>query len=175
MLAGNGKQGKRSKAANIAYLQGIVAARLHFDEVLRILVPVTQWWHERAIRKTLDERYENHADIARPDFGSSSRVSGFRAATAIPAGRKIKTISTRSNVTSRWPDLFCGRAGKSRRGGGAKEPLSMQDVLKAIRPKTDEIVNELLRMFAQTATERRRIGAIPHLPGLVECVSPRRR
>ena len=27
MLAGNGKQGKRSKAANIAYLQGIVAAQ----------------------------------------------------------------------------------------------------------------------------------------------------
>ena len=30
--------------AQIAYLQGIVAARLTFDEVLHILVPLTQWW-----------------------------------------------------------------------------------------------------------------------------------
>lgn len=28
----------------IAYLQGVVAARLHFDEVLRIIVPMTSWW-----------------------------------------------------------------------------------------------------------------------------------
>ena len=29
----------------IAYLQGVVAARLHFDEVLRIIVPMTSWWN----------------------------------------------------------------------------------------------------------------------------------
>jgi serine protease AprX len=29
----------------IAYLQGLVAARLYFDEVLRILVPMTYWWY----------------------------------------------------------------------------------------------------------------------------------
>jgi serine protease AprX len=29
----------------IAYLQGVVAARLHFDEVLRIVVPMTSWWN----------------------------------------------------------------------------------------------------------------------------------
>lgn len=31
----------------IAYLQGIVAARLHFDEVLRIIVPMTNWWNRQ--------------------------------------------------------------------------------------------------------------------------------
>ena len=45
----------KKKGAKIAYLQGIVGARLYFDEVLRIVVPLTQWWspqklHER-IRK----------------------------------------------------------------------------------------------------------------------------
>jgi serine protease AprX len=29
----------------IAYLQGLAGARLHFDEVLCILVPLTQWWN----------------------------------------------------------------------------------------------------------------------------------
>jgi serine protease AprX len=32
---------------NIAYLQGIVAARLSFEEVLRIVVPITQWWADK--------------------------------------------------------------------------------------------------------------------------------
>jgi serine protease AprX len=32
--------------ANVACLQGIVAAKLHFDEVLRVIVPMTEWWHD---------------------------------------------------------------------------------------------------------------------------------
>jgi hypothetical protein len=28
----------------IAYLQGIIAARLYFDEVLQVVVPTTEWW-----------------------------------------------------------------------------------------------------------------------------------
>ena len=34
----------KGKRAKIAYLQGIVGARLYFDEVLRTVVPLTQWW-----------------------------------------------------------------------------------------------------------------------------------
>ena len=41
--------------ANIAYLQGIVAAKLFFDEVLAVLVPITQWWIERGIREKFQE------------------------------------------------------------------------------------------------------------------------
>src|SRR5262245_25923837 len=37
-LAGAGRRRKQGEEANIAYLQGIVAARLFFDEVLRIIV-----------------------------------------------------------------------------------------------------------------------------------------
>jgi len=35
--------------ANIAYLQGIVAASLTFEEVLRFVVPMTSWWNEKRI------------------------------------------------------------------------------------------------------------------------------
>ena len=38
---------KDNSKPQIAYLQGLVAAKLHFDEVLRILVPMTQWWCQR--------------------------------------------------------------------------------------------------------------------------------
>ena len=35
---------KEKEPTNIAYLQKIIAARLYFDELLRVLVPVTYWW-----------------------------------------------------------------------------------------------------------------------------------
>src|SRR5580765_4485125 len=57
-----GKNGARKKSAkatallpddapHVAYLQGLIAARLRFREVLQILVPMTGWW----ITKRIDE------------------------------------------------------------------------------------------------------------------------
>ena len=43
----NPKPASRDKEApKVAYLQGLVGARLYFDEVLCILVPLTQWWRQ---------------------------------------------------------------------------------------------------------------------------------
>ena len=43
--------------AKVAYLQGLVGARLYFDEVLRILVPMTQWWGQSKISgKNIEDR-----------------------------------------------------------------------------------------------------------------------
>lgn len=43
----NPKPAPRDKEKpKIAYLQGLVGARLYFDEVLCILVPLTQWWRQ---------------------------------------------------------------------------------------------------------------------------------
>jgi hypothetical protein len=39
--------------AHVAYLQGIVAARLFFAELLRVVVPMTVWWTEREVRERL--------------------------------------------------------------------------------------------------------------------------
>jgi serine protease AprX len=41
------RSGKRAEqGARVAYLQGLIAARLYFNEVLNILVPMTRWWHQ---------------------------------------------------------------------------------------------------------------------------------
>jgi serine protease AprX len=43
----NPKPAPRDKEKpKIAYLQGLVGARMYFDEVLCILVPLTQWWRQ---------------------------------------------------------------------------------------------------------------------------------
>jgi subtilisin family serine protease len=41
---------RKGERAKVAYLQGLVGARMYFDEVLRILVPLTQWWYQPKIR-----------------------------------------------------------------------------------------------------------------------------
>lgn len=38
---------KRKTNPNIAYLQGIIAAHLHFEELLLVVVPMTEWWAEK--------------------------------------------------------------------------------------------------------------------------------
>lgn len=39
--------------ANIAFLQGIVAANLYFDELLHIVVPMTGWWQSSRVQSEL--------------------------------------------------------------------------------------------------------------------------
>ena len=39
--------------AHVAYLHGFVAARLFFREVLRVMVPLTQWWQERKVQSEI--------------------------------------------------------------------------------------------------------------------------
>ncbi|HEU4794834.1 MAG TPA: hypothetical protein VFT02_04340, partial [Pyrinomonadaceae bacterium] len=41
--------------SQIAYLQGLVAARLFFEELLRVIVPMTQWWHDRKVQEGLQQ------------------------------------------------------------------------------------------------------------------------
>lgn len=45
----------KNQEAQIAYLQGLVAARLFFEELLRVIVPMTQWWNDRKIQESLNE------------------------------------------------------------------------------------------------------------------------
>jgi hypothetical protein len=41
---------EKGQEAQVAYLQGLVAARLFFREVLRVIVPMTQWWRDRKVQ-----------------------------------------------------------------------------------------------------------------------------
>lgn len=40
----------KGEEAHVAYLQGLVAARLFFREVLRVIVPLTKWWRDRKVQ-----------------------------------------------------------------------------------------------------------------------------
>lgn len=40
--------------SHVAYLQGLVAAKLFFEELLRVIVPMTEWWNAREVQTGLD-------------------------------------------------------------------------------------------------------------------------
>ena len=44
---------EKGEESKIAYLQGLVAAKLFFEELLRVIVPRTQWWADPKIQKQL--------------------------------------------------------------------------------------------------------------------------
>lgn len=52
-IAALGLPREAGQEAQVAYLQGLVAARLFFREVLRVIVPMTQWWRDRKVQKGL--------------------------------------------------------------------------------------------------------------------------
>ena len=44
---------EKGEESKIAYLQGLVAAKLFFEELLRVIVPMTAWWNDPKIQKQL--------------------------------------------------------------------------------------------------------------------------
>lgn len=46
---------ERGQESQIAYLQGLVAARLFFEELLRVVVPMTQWWSQAKVQDGLKD------------------------------------------------------------------------------------------------------------------------
>lgn len=40
---------------NIAFLQGVVAARMRFEELLQVVVPMSAWWHSKRNQAELEE------------------------------------------------------------------------------------------------------------------------
>lgn len=50
---------KQGQEAQVAYLQGLVAARLFFREVLCLILPMTQWWQDRKVQDRLQPNSKN--------------------------------------------------------------------------------------------------------------------
>src|SRR5262245_4129868 len=79
--------------ADIAYLQGLVAARLTFEEVLKVVVPKTRWWIDKWTKNPLPKVSERRARgkaraqqaVQQPDFRHevTRRYVGQQPATVL--------------------------------------------------------------------------------------------
>ncbi len=121
---------RKGEAAQVAYLQGIVAAKLFFEEVLRILVPMTLWWDDKKMCEKLEGEY--------PLDPIRKYLEGM-----------LDTFSRPSSETLRPPgytdpiERYLALAGFILWAGQQKPsrtPSETASVLTAIRQDTDKIV-----------------------------------
>ena len=141
------------KGARIAYLQGLVAARLTFEEVLRILVPLTQWWHQRKVVEILLRDFSDPAVMpARLKEVYGSVLDALRAArtgsSRRPSGRMTAL------------DRYIALAGLVLWAAGQKptrarsEAAAVEEVLERAIRSVKKIASGLEDIFRQIADER---------------------
>ena len=82
---------RKTGDADIAYLQGIVAANLTFQELLRHVVPMTAWWHEERIARHIQEYLKNSGKT--PETFNSILLSYRAWPKSIDDGRTPRTRS----------------------------------------------------------------------------------
>ena len=98
----------RGKRARIAHLPGVVAARLYFDEFLRLVLPATPWWRKMVVdyRNKLLElgKDREHADLKTSpylQFGAPDKLFDLDEALGTRNARsKAKPGRTKQAVTT---------------------------------------------------------------------------
>ena len=68
--------------SDIAYLQAVVAARLRFDELLRVVVPMTEWWHEGRNQRMLESYARDQVETSSESQAGILSVPTIEAAIA---------------------------------------------------------------------------------------------
>jgi hypothetical protein len=154
-----GLGGRPDDVASIAYLQGIVAARLDFADVLRVIVPMTEWWHSGRNQKEL-ARYTNPgsgperlrrvigniAEVARRwDPADPSRQPGPGAERLVAVDRYVALAAL----------ILWAREERLRRrprdGSAAGPDTSLGEALRDVSP--DDVADPLVRLFGAIERE----------------------
>ncbi len=152
-LAEIGRAGKSVQRANLAYLQGIVAARLYFGEVLRVLVPLTDWWGKPNTSRVLAERFQNPSELR----------AEIKQLLESAASRKSPS-STTSDRRTQPVDRFLALSGLILWAGAQtarRRPRSRTkksgDVLAEATLHVDAMVKSLVRLRADIASDQAKL------------------
>lgn len=131
--------------ADIAPLQGVVAARLYFEEVLRVVTPMTDWWHNRRVQDELRRYQEKGACLDRAiktivDIGENwkTKFEGAKRADLLPAFDR--SIALAGLIL--W-------ARDARTGKKRKAPLSPEEALaEALNTMSEQDIRKvILKLF----------------------------
>ena len=143
-----GREGRPVKTASVAYLQGIIAARLYFAEALRVLVPLTQWWYERKVPATLRSQHPRRRSLG-------ERIVELFDYVAVRKHRRAgAAVGSRFSALDRYVALAGLILWAARQKKGARGQPSVDEVLEQARKDIDEIVRELADLFREIANDR---------------------
>ena len=130
---------------NIAYLQGVVAACLTFEELIRYVLPMTYWWSENRIAQALTDYLTNADTLAAELEKTRIEAEHWLAEQPEVAVQDFETRRRFSVLTALllWAANQNDIPEKDRRT--QKEQAA--DVVAAIAGKEREIVETLTRIF----------------------------
>jgi len=137
-----------------AYLQGLVGARLYFDQVLRILVPRTQWWREPKVSDRIEEvdANENEGKIKRLLQQGPKKAVG-------PRDSKLDHITSLQRYIALAGLIYW--IGKLERPIGPDErlePLTFDQALARYRDYADEILAGMLALYEVVSADPKALG-----------------
>lgn len=147
------KGADRIKGARIAYLQGIVAARLSFNEVIRVLVPLTHWWLQKEVADKLekDDPTKIRARIKRV-----LDPERFRDARMQVAGERTSLDYEDFTALDRYialAGLILWVGNQSRPDEKLKPIDNLEEVFPKFESRRDEIVDGLLKLYQTLKAE----------------------
>jgi serine protease AprX len=129
--------------SNIAYLQGIVAASLTFEEVLRFVVPMTAWWSDARIVNAMAAYIDNPEKMEHEFTAMRDEALKWLADTTDIA---LQDLETRKRYTALTGLILWARDQDADADAGTG-PVKQQN--KRIVEKIDipAVVGELKRVF----------------------------
>jgi serine protease AprX len=136
--------------AKVAYLQGLIGAKLYFDEVVRVLVPRTQWWHEPKVKDRIAHLEEGEKQ------GQLKKLLGRgRKETILPQIDKFDDFNSLQRYIALAGLIFW--ISKLERPVDPKdpsrpieklEPLDFEQAFQRYQPHRDEIIEGMFTLYA---------------------------
>jgi serine protease AprX len=141
--AGSAPSGRPPVKAKVAYLQGLVGARLYFDQVLRILVPRTQWWHEPKVRDRIEgvDANENQGKIKR------LLQQGPPKPNEPVDSELVNVTSLQRYIALAGLIYWIGQLERPVRPEERLEPLTFEEALERYRDYADEILAGMFALY----------------------------
>jgi serine protease AprX len=134
--------------AKVAYLQGIVGARLYFDQVLRILVPRTQWWQEPKVADRIEKVDEDE------NKGKMKRLlaQGLKDATAPSASMSENYTSLQRYIALAGLIYWIGKLERPKDIGTSEDvehlkALHFETAFALYQPYIDEILVGMFTLY----------------------------
>jgi serine protease AprX len=140
--------------ANIAYLQGIVAARLRVDEVIQHVVPMTYWWGESRIVEQMQDYLTNREKLTQALKTTREQAEAWLSDTAIPDDSR-EELATRERYSSLAALLVWAANEPAIEDTGrltVKEEAAR--ILARVKGREAEIVGELTQLFPSIPAAR---------------------
>jgi serine protease AprX len=136
---------EKGQEAEVAYLQGLVAARLFFQELLRVIVPMTAWWRDRKVQNEL-EAYtpEKLNQIIQPIIEwaqASDEDSQAKCAEAFAGFSALDRYVALAGIIL-WAGMRVGRAKASRGMGGLAKVKRSHAIVEKLKELFQEILEE---------------------------------